>query len=122
VKPLIAAVALLVLAGPASAGTLKHDMRTFMERAHEVYVFWDLAEDRGVDRDDPAAKKTYEQMVHKADEAYTKLARHKPYCAYKNGSMGVAIGRCIGKRIYWLKPGSWAAKYVEKFSKAGVQE
>ena len=71
--------------------------------------------------DDPLADKTYEQLVHAADEALAKLERHKPYCVYRNGTMGAAIGRCIGKRIYWLKPGSLAAKYAEKFSKAGVQ-
>ena len=66
-------------------------------------------------------KKPIDRLVHKADEAETKLKSHKPYCAFKNGSMGIAIGRCIGKRIYWLKPGSLAAKYAEKFSKAGAQ-
>ena len=116
-KSLIVAAALLVQAGSASAGSLRHDMRTFMERAHKVYVFSEEMDYFG----DPAAKKTFERLSHETDEAYTKLARHKPYCAYKNGSMGVAIGRCIGKRIYWLKPGSLAAKYAEEFSKEGVR-
>ena len=117
---LVAAAMLVSMTTAASAGSLKHDMRIFMERAHKAYIFWDKDENLGRE-DDPVAKKTYEHLVHAADEAYAKFVRHKPYCAYKNGSMGSAIGRCIGKRIYWLKPGSLAAKYAEKFSKEGVQ-
>ena len=51
----IAAAALVLMAVPAHAGTLKHDMRTYMDLAHKAYIFWD----EDVDRNDPATKEAY---------------------------------------------------------------
>ncbi len=68
----IAAAALVLMAVPAHAGTLKHDMRTYMDLAHKAYIFWEM---RTCIRTTQRTKEAFDRLVHKADEAGDKTQK-----------------------------------------------